>query len=72
MRFHSKPGTDPVGCAQNSIPADELTDLQAELNLCTPQPANHASGRAVLAPGYRPIGAEVLFPRQRLRVESIG
>jgi hypothetical protein len=34
--------------------------------------ANAASVRAALAAGYRPIGAEVLFPRQRPRLESIG
>jgi hypothetical protein len=35
-------------------------------------PANAASVRAILAAGYRPIGAEVLFPRQRPRLESTG
>jgi RimJ/RimL family protein N-acetyltransferase len=51
--------------ARTFVPADEPLWAQVA-------PANAASVRAMLAAGYRPIGAEVLFPRQRLRPESIG
>jgi hypothetical protein len=51
--------------ARTLVPADEPLWAQAA-------PANAASVRAILAAGYRPIGAEVLFPRQRLRPESTG
>jgi hypothetical protein len=51
--------------ARTLVPPDEPLWAQVA-------PANAASVRAILAAGYRPIGAEVLFPRERLRLESIG
>jgi GNAT superfamily N-acetyltransferase len=45
--------------ARTLVPADEPLWAQVA-------PANAASVRAVLAAGYVPIGAEVLFPRKRV------